>query len=135
MMHMTLAALTMLLVTVGFSTIHDLNGIQSAYLGLYKGIVEDSVAVLGAEGGYARMPSIYLPKLRGDLKEYFAVNLSPYCREYRFSCVGYQAHYGKEIYIVGVGISFSAKINDLTTVEKRADFHIERSASWTTQND
>ena len=135
MMHMTLAALTMLLVTVGFSTIHDLNGIQSAYLGLYKGIVEDSVGVLTAEGDYLRMPSIYLPKLREDLKDYFTVNLSPYCREYRFSCVGFQSRYGKETYTVGVSISFSAKINDLTTVNKRADFHIERSASWTTQND
>ena len=131
MMHLMLAGLAMLLATVSFHYAHCLSGINNAYLGLYKGVVEEAVVVADEDGEYRRMPVFYLPRLRTLLTEYFSVNLTPYCRRYVVTVTGQLGeHFHSYVsYTAHVIIDLEAKIDDIHTLRKIAQFDIVRSES------
>ena len=74
--------------TLAFNFTYACSGARAAYLGLYKGIVEKNVFVVGEGDQYAPRPYFDIPGLRADLNDYFTVNLKPYCRSYEYEVHG-----------------------------------------------
>ena len=131
MMNLLCAGMTMVLVVLGFHNSYCISGVHSAYLGLYKGIVEECVIVADADGNYLDAPQFHVPRLRNLLKDYYATNLAPYCRSYTFDITKrdpasnlFPTYASRHI-----ELSFRAVINDLHTIEKKASFQIWRTSN------
>ena len=74
--------------TLSFNFTYAISGTQTAYLGLYKGIVEKNVFVVGENDQYAATPYFDIAGLDADLEDYFLLNLRPYCRAYSYEVKG-----------------------------------------------
>ena len=131
MMHLLCAGMTMVLVVLGFHNAYCISGVHSAYLGLYKGIVEEAVIVTDKHGEYFNAPQFYLPYLKDLLTVYYRVNLAPYCREYRFDVTRLDPIMGELTSKTSrhVELTFDATINDLHTIKKTAHFQIWRTSN------
>ena len=126
MVYVFLSSIVLVLVCTSFHYLYCRNGIEEAYLGLFKGLIEEAVIVAGANGGYQTTPMIYLPRLNSLCNAYFNENLSPYCRNYNYSilcrdriCRADVAH--------AIRITITAKIDDIHVVKRNADFTIRRT--------
>ncbi|MCR5348158.1 MAG: hypothetical protein K6E59_00920 [Bacilli bacterium] len=128
MICLLLAGMAMALVTVGFQYSYSLSGVHAVYLGLYKGLVEEAVVVAGTDGEYAS-PRFYLPRLNQLCKDYLDTGLTPYCRSYEMSVLGYsKGRYVPSVaYSTRVQISFTATFSLERSLTKTAYFRMERS--------
>ena len=126
MVHLFLASMCMVLLLNGFHYLYCFSGVQRAYLGLYKGIIEEGTAVAKVDGDYADSPYFHLPWLRELLTDYFALELKPYCWEYSFLVepVDTPSFFQTASKIV---ITMDAKIDDLHQFHKTAHFKIQES--------
>ncbi len=126
MVHLFLASMCLVLLLNGFHYLYCFSGVQRAYLGLYKGIIEEGTAVAKVDGDYADAPYFHLPWLRELLTDYFALELKPYCWEYSFLVepVDTPSFFQTASKIV---ITMDAKIDDLHQVHKTAHFKIQES--------
>ena len=129
MTHLCIASIVLVLMVTGFRFVYCVSSVESAYLGLYKGLVERAVVVATQSGIYALKPMIYLPKLRADLQDYFEERLAPYCQEYSFSLSNILPVSAVSLknYSYGVSISFLAEIDDIHVKQKTAEFYIRRN--------
>ena len=131
MEYLFLSALVLLTLCTGFHSAYCRHGIEACYLGLYKGIVEEAVVVASErDGDYRPSPKIYLPRLGSLCRDYFQQNLTPYCRSYTFALIPRDTNVYPALYTSKVTIVFTAKISDLESVEKTAQFSI-----WRTNNE
>ena len=126
MVHLFLAGIAMVFLLNGFHFMYCFSGVERAYLGLYKGIVEEATVVAHTNGGFLVMPKIHLPRLRQLLDEYLLVELEPYCRSYSYAVdpVGTSASSETAAKIV---ITIAARIDDLHDFHKTAHFKIEEA--------
>lgn len=125
MVYLLFSCVVLCLVTVAWHDAYCLTGIESVYLGLYKGVLEEAVVLAKRRPGDIKQPTFYLPRLRSVLSVYFNENLTPYCREYTFSARGVTS--GTD-YSTQVTITFYARISDVREKTKTAYFRIERSS-------
>ena len=128
MAYLFLSAVAMSMLLVGFEYSYCLPGIENAYLGLYKGIMERCVLLLSPEGYEYSTPRFSLNEVRKELDPYFRVHLKPYCREYSFKVASLEQPTIGDL-TMAIKVSFSARINDLSTINKEATFRI-----WRTDN-
>ena len=131
MMHLLCAGMTLVLVLLGFHNAYCISGVHSAYLGLYKGVVEEAVVVVNDSGQYLGSPQFHIPYLRKLLSDDYAVNLAPYCRNYTYDVLRYDGP-GGELTIETsrhIELRFTAIINDFHTINKSARFQL-----WRTNN-
>jgi len=126
MVYMFLSALALLCLCTGFHYSYCRHGIEECYFGLYKGIMEEGVVVASSGGGYLGLPLFSLSRLRYLLDDYFATNLSPYCRTYTFSVTDKSGSTSPNVRTVRV--TFAAKIDDLNTISREAIFTIWRTS-------
>lgn len=119
-------AILMLLGTMAFNVSFAVSGTQSAYLGLYKGIVERNVLVVRDGDRYGEIPYFDLVGLQGDLEIYFHDNLRNCCRSYSFSLTGKERHYAG--YIDAVRIDLSVQLTMTWAKDYVAIFTIERNS-------
>ena len=88
-----------------FNAAYAVYGTQSAYLGLYKGIVENNVMVVAEHSdSYAPTPFFDMDGLRRDLDEYFALNLKYCARSYSFEVKGKARRYAGLIDAVRINL-------------------------------
>ena len=128
MTHMFLAGMTMLLVLIGFNQAYCISGIHSAYLGLYKGIVEESVIVANSGGNLYTSPFIHVERLNALLETYYQVNLSPYCRSYRYTAKAFDGTKETSATLTKtVRLTFVATISQAQQISKEAIFSVIRS--------
>ena len=129
MTHLFLSGIALLLTLVGFHRVYCLNGVESAYLGLYKGLLEECVVVADRNGNYYGAPYFFLPKLEDRLEQYYRVNLAPYCREYEFVLRSLDPRAGAEgdDFARAVEIVFYVEIDDIIQKTRKAQFFIERT--------
>ena len=128
MTHMFLAGMTMLLVLIGFNQAYCISGIHTAYLGLYKGIVEESVVVANSGGNLYASPFIHIERLNALLETYYQVNLSPYCRSYRYTAKAFDgAKETSATLTKTVRLTFVATISQAQHISKEAIFSVIRS--------
>lgn len=129
MSHLFVSVFVLVFTLLGFNRLYCLNGVNAAYLGLYKGLIEDCVVLASNSGGYLSAPLIYAPKLMNDLEDYYETNLAPYVKDYVFTCVSLDGRVGRagKDYWSSAKITFEAEIDDLLTVKKVAIFQIERT--------
>ena len=120
-----LIATLLLLGTMAFNASYAVSGTQSAYLGLYKGIVERNVLVVRDGDYYGKIPYFDLVGLQSDLDIYFHDNLSRCCRSYSFSLTGRERHYAG--YIDAVRIELSVRMTLTWEKDYVAIFTIERN--------
>lgn len=123
MVHMVLAGLAMVFLVTGFHYVYCFSGVQRAYLGLYKGIVEEAVVVADERGNYLSRPLIYMPRLEALLEDYLDTELRPYCRSYEYAV----KQKGSAIHAKAVNkvvITLNAVIDDVHRFEKSAIFAI-----------
>lgn len=128
MVYLFLSSLALVLVTTSFHYMYCLNGIEEAYLGLYKGVVEKAVVVSSTSGAYLSSPTFHLATLRKVLDEYLLVNLSPYCRS--FDCVvASRLPRPTNDTSTKVVIQITISIDDIHDIEKTAHFSIWRTSN------
>lgn len=132
MIYLFLGGLAMCLVTVCFNYGYELSGIHTAYLGLYKGLLEEAVVVAESSGDPYAIPRFYLPRVNLLTTEYLDNALLPYCKGYSLACRGYSKgkYLSSATYCTKVWISFLAETRIGKSVYKEAYFHIERSETW-----
>ena len=131
MTYLFLSAVAMCMCVISFDYAYRLPNIESAYLGLYKGIVEEAVVPISSTGDYLMKPYFYLPKLHSAVGDYLEKNLSQYARyTYRVFRDPQDLTYAPTGYANKVRITFTARLNDLRSVEKSAGFAI-----WRTNNE
>lgn len=111
--------------TIAFNASYAFSGVSSAYLGLYKGIIERNVYVAGEDGNYAPTPYIDLAGLESDLNDYFLANLSPYCRDYSYEVRGRARRFSG--YTDAVRINLSVQLTLTWHRDYTAVFAIERN--------
>ncbi|MBQ7249980.1 MAG: hypothetical protein IJS37_01340 [Bacilli bacterium] len=124
MAYLLLSAVTLVLVLTGFNKVYCIHGIDQVYLGLYKGLFDETVAVVDENGDYLPKPKFYVPKIRFLVNDYLKVNLTPYCRSYTHTVTVSgtdSTDYGDRVVV-----AFTAKINDIDRKRKVAIFSIER---------
>lgn len=127
MMHMILAGLAMVFLLNGFHYLYCFSGVNRAYLGLYKSLVEEATVVSGTTGGYLSAPLIHIPRLESLLDRYFTVELKPYCRRYRFEVTAPDYTY-VPVTASRVAIVIDVTIDDLHQLRKEARFKIQEAS-------
>ena len=125
MTHMFFAMVALLMLVTGFNQVYCRTGIESVYLGLYKGVVERSVAIAKEKENDLPQPMFYLPHLNAGLRDYFRKNLPPYCRSYTYTISEFNMIVP---YSAQVTIRLNVKINDVSIIKKTAAFAITRSS-------
>lgn len=126
MMHMIVAGIAMVFLINGFHFVYCFSGVQRAYLGLYKGIVEEATMVVNTSGGYLATPMIHIARLNTLLEDYFHTELDAYCRsyEYRVSVPGTHLHVLSSRKVV---ITLDVTLDDLHQFHKTAHFMVEEA--------
>ena len=130
MSYLLICGVVLVLLVTGFNRVYCIHGINQVYLGLYKGMFDEAVVVADESGNYLPSPLFYLPRIERLLKDYYAFNLPPYCRDYAYEITGTlvgKVVGGRFKYADTVSTSFTAYINDVETRVKKAVFTIERS--------
>ena len=110
--------------TILFNSAFAFSNVQTAYLGLYKGIVERNVLVTNDQGEYSGTPYFDLNGLREDLGLYFQSDLKPYCRDYDYVVTG--ASHNEYGYIDAVKIKLDVQITLTWQKDYTAVFAITR---------
>ena len=127
MMHMILAGIAMVFLLNGFHYLYCFSGVNRAYLGLYKGIVEEATMVAGSAGGYLSKPVIHIGRLETLLERYFTVELKPYCRRYDYAVTVPDYSYVPAT-ASRVVITIDVTIDDLHQLRKEARFKIQEAS-------
>ena len=130
MAHFLMCAVALVLLVTGFNRVYCIHGINQVYLGLYKGMFDEAVAVVDESGKYLHKPLFYLPRIQKLLQQYYSDCLTPYCRSYEYEVYGLLGGMrvgGSVKYADTVVTTFSASISDLETRSKKAVFAVERS--------
>ena len=127
MAELLFSAIALTLSCLGFHNAYCLSSIGKAYLGIYKGLLDESVVVVLNGGEYTK-PQFYLPRVNKLLGEYFAVTLAPYCESYSYYVANGDAFAFPWIqYADSIVLFLSAKVSEFKTVSRTAQFHIQRS--------
>ena len=87
MVNVLFCAIFMVASLVSFTSAFNLGGVQRAFLGLYRGILDASVVVADANGSYQGLPHFDLNHLSNDLDIYFLNNLKPYCVDFAYELI------------------------------------------------
>ena len=103
---------------------HCLLGVNTVYLGLYKGMFEKAVVVATPTGDYEPYPYFDMGELNEEVGDYFALNLPKYTTSYDYELAALRfAGEGKP---TKVRLVLSAWVLSERKIEKTAVFAIER---------
>ena len=110
-----------------FLSCHAILGVNRAFLGIYKGVVEKSVIVAKSTGDYEAYPYFDLEELKEDVGEYFSLNIPKYA-PYEFEVTPLRfASVSVGQRPIKVRITLVTRIMGATPIQKKAVFAIERS--------
>ena len=129
MIHLFLSSVAMCMAIVCFDYAYRLPNIETAYLGLYKGLVEKAVVVVDAHGDYLERPYFHLSLLNKAVGEHLRTNLLQYCPEYRYEVVRHPDDnaYAPDGYANIVRIAFECDLNPIKHIRKSASFTLWRT--------
>ena len=108
----------------GFLCCHCLLGVNTVYLGLYKGMFEKAVVVASSTGEYEPYPYFDMGELRREVEEYFALNLPKYTTSY-----GYELsplRFASSNKPTKVSLVLNAWVLNERKIQKKAVFALER---------
>lgn len=129
MMHLFLSAVALCMTIVCFDYAYRLPNIETAYLGLYKGLVEKAVVVVDSHGDYLERPYFHLSLLSKAVDAHLKTNLAQYCPDYRYEVIRHpdDSEYAPSGYANIVRIAFECDLNPIKHIRKNVSFTIWRT--------